>query len=198
MRRETVSACPPRLHEGAPGSLTLGNTVQGNAAEMPHMLQSLHEGGGATYRILFSQWQCGVTSGKPCATDDTQGDLLAKPARGRVSTKKDSRTAAHNLTARKDEQGRSLRNGAPTPILAARKDGHLFANFAGLPGRPCAGPKRQYTAQQHVYQGVILCNGVAPCGESPPVCRPITAREGVKIRTSYFAAAPERKPGNRP
>lgn len=65
----------------------------------------------------------------------------------------------------------------------------LFANFAGLPGRPCAGPKRQYTAQQHVYQGVIPCNGVAPCGESPPVCRPITAREGFKIRTSYFVAA---------
>lgn len=159
MRRETASICPPRLHEGAPGPLTSGNTVQGNAAEMPHMLQSLHEGGGA---------------------------------------KKDSRTAAHNLTARKRRARRSLRNSAPTPILAARKDGHLFANFAGLPGRPCAGPKRQYTAQQHVYQGVIPCNGVAPCGESPPVCRPITAREGVKIRTSYFVAAPERKPGNRP
>lgn len=112
--------------------------------------------------------------------------------------KKDSRTAARNLTARKDEQGRSLRNGAPTPILTARKDGHLFANFAGLPGRPCAGPKRQCIAQQHMHQGVIPCNGVAPCGESPPVCRPITAREGFKIRTSYFVAAPERKPGNRP
>lgn len=103
--------------------------------------------------------------------------------------KKNSRTAARNLTARKDEHGRSLRNGAPTPILTARKDGHLFANFAGLPGRPCAGSKRQCIAQQHMHQGVILCNGVAPCGESPPVCRPITAREGFKIRTSYFVAA---------
>lgn len=118
---------------------------------MPHMLQSLHEGGGE---------------------------------------KKDSRTTTvHNLTARKDEHGRSLRNGAPTPILTAREDGHLFANFAGLPGRPCAGPKRQCIAQQYMHQGVIPCNGVAPCGESPPVCRPITAREGFKIRTSYFVAA---------
>lgn len=161
---------------------------------MPHMLQSLHEGGGVAecsdgiWRILYPQ---------PC-TETMCKAICSQSLHDGERAKKDSRTAAHNLTARKDEHGRSLRNGAPTPILTARKDGHLFANFAGLPGRPCAGPKRQYTAQQHVYQGVIPCNGVAPCGESPPVCRPITAREGIKIRTSYFVATPERKPGNRP
>lgn len=61
---------------------------------MPHMLQSLHEGGGA---------------------------------------KKDSRTAAHNLTARKDEHGRSLRNGAPTPILTARKDEYCLRTSPDCP-----------------------------------------------------------------
>lgn len=86
MRRETVSACPPRLREGAPGSLTLGNTVQGNAAEMPHMLQSLHEGGGAAecsdgmWQILYPQ-PCTETICKAiCSQSLHEGERAKKTA----------------------------------------------------------------------------------------------------------------------
>lgn len=68
---------------------------------MPHMLQSLHEGGGVTEcsggmrQILYPQPRTETICEAICSQSLHEGERA----------KKDSRTAAHNLTARKDEQG---------------------------------------------------------------------------------------------